>query len=142
MAMSFDPFSEFDRLASSLLQSRPGPRLMPVDLYREGDRYVLTADLPGADPGSIDIDVDGQLLTIRAQRTTASAEGVKWLSQERPAGSYLRQFSVGEGIDSEKITASYDNGVLSVVLPVSERAKPRKVAIGSAKTDEQRTISA
>jgi len=141
MAMSFDPFSEFDRLASSLL-SRPGPRLMPVDLYREGDRYVLTADLPGADPGSIDIDVDGQLLTIRAQRTTASAEGVKWLSQERPAGSYLRQFSVGEGIDSEKITASYDNGVLSVVLPVSERAKPRKIAIGSAKADEQRTISA
>ena len=142
MAMSFDPFSEFDRLASSLLQSRPGPRLMPVDLYREGDRYVLTADLPGADPGSIDIDVDGQLLTIRAQRTTASAEGVKWLSQERPAGSYLRQFSVGEGIDSEKITASYDNGVLSVVLPVSERAKPRKIAIGSAKADQQRTISA
>ncbi|SDY62937.1 Hsp20/alpha crystallin family protein [Herbiconiux ginsengi] len=142
MAMSFDPFSEFDRLASTMLQSRPGPRLMPVDLYREGDRYVLTADLPGADPGSIDIDVDGQLLTIRAQRTTASAEGVKWLSQERPAGSYLRQFSVGEGIDSEKITASYDNGVLSVVLPVSERAKPRKIAIGSAKADEQRTISA
>ncbi|WP_382309479.1 Hsp20/alpha crystallin family protein [Herbiconiux sp. UC225_62] len=142
MAMSSDPFSEFDRLASTLLQSRPGPRVMPVDLYREGDRYVLTADLPGADPGSIDIDVDGQLLTIRAQRTTASAEGVKWLSQERPAGSYLRQFSVGEGIDSEKITASYDNGVLSVVLPVSERAKPRKIAIGSAKADEQHTISA
>jgi HSP20 family protein len=67
---------------------------------------------------------------------------VKWLSQERPAGSYLRQFSVGEGIDSEKITASYDNGVLSVVLPVSERAKPRKIAIGSATSDEQRTISA
>lgn len=142
MAMSFDPFSEFDRLASSLLQSRPGPRLMPVDLYREGDRYVLTADLPGADPGSIDIDVDGQLLTIRAQRTTASTEGVKWLSQERPAGSYLRQFSVGEGIDAEKITASYDNGVLSVVLPVSERAKPRKIEVGSAKANEQRTISA
>ena len=67
---------------------------------------------------------------------------MKWLSQERPAGSYLRQFSVGEGIDSEKITASYDNGVLSVVLPVSERAKPRKIAIGSATSDEQRTISA
>jgi len=142
MAMSFDPFSEFDRLASSLLQSRPGPRLMPVDLYREGDRYVLTADLPGADPGSIDIDVDGQLLTIRAQRTTASTEGVKWLSQERPAGSYLRQFSVGEGIDADKITASYDNGVLSLVLPVSERAKPRKIEVGSAKSNEQRTISA
>jgi HSP20 family protein len=142
MAMSFDPFSEFDRLASSLLPSRPGPRVMPVDLYREGDRYVLTADLPGADPGSIDIDVDGQLLTIRAQRTTASTEGVKWLSQERPSGTYLRQFSVGEGIDAEKITASYDNGVLSVVLPVSERAKPRKIEVGSARADEQRTISA
>lgn len=129
MAMTFDPFMELDRLAGSLLSSRPSPRGMPVDLYREADRYVLTADLPGVDPGSVDVDVDGQLLTIRAQRTAGGVDGVKWLTQERPTGSFLRQFSIGEGVDSASISATYDNGVLSVVLPVSERAKPRKVEV-------------
>jgi HSP20 family protein len=139
--MTFDPFSELDRLASGLLQSRPGPRVMPVDLYRDADRYVLNADLPGVDPGSVDIDVDGQLLTIRAQRTVATAEGAKWLTQERPAGSYLRQFSIGEGVDSAGISASYDNGVLSVIIPVSERAKPRKIQVQSSPADEQKTLT-
>jgi HSP20 family protein len=140
--MTFDPCSELDRIASGLLQSRPGPRVMPVDLYREADRYVLNADLPGVDPGSVDVDVDGQLLTIRAQRTAGTAEGAKWLAQERPSGSYLRQFSVGEGIDVAGISASYDNGVLSVVIPVSERAKPRKIEVQSqAPAEKQKTLT-
>ncbi|MCU1509095.1 MAG: heat-shock protein Hsp20 [Glaciihabitans sp.] len=137
MAMSFDPFSELDRLTGSLLQFRPGPRFMPVDLYRDGDRYVLNADLPGIDPGSVDVDVDGQLLTIRAQRTAASHENAKWLSQERPHGTYLRQFSLGEGVNSEGISAHYDNGVLSVIIPVSEKAKPRKIAVSAAATSTE-----
>ena len=137
MAMSFDPFSELDRLTESLLQFRPGPRFMPVDLYRDKDQYVLNADLPGIDPGSVDVDVDGQLLTIRAQRTAATQDGAKWLVQERPTGTYLRQFSLGEGVDAERISASYDNGILSVVIPVSEKAKPRKIEIAaSQKTSE------
>jgi len=140
MAMSFDPFGELDRLTGSLLQNRPGPRFMPVDLYRDGDRYVLSADLPGIDPGSVDIDVDGQLLTIRAQRTVSSADGAKWLVQERPAGSYLRQFSLGEGLDMEMISATYDNGVLSVIIPVSEKAKPRRIQVQTAET-AQRTLT-
>ena len=137
MAMSFDPFSELDRLASGLLQASPGPRVMPVDLYRDGDRYVLSADMPGVEPGSVDIDVDGQLLTIRAQRTPARAEGAKWLVQERPAGTYLRQFSIGEGVDSANISASYDNGVLSLVIPVSEKAKPRKIKVLSQNSEQE-----
>ena len=142
MAMSFDPFSELDRLAGDLRHFRPGPKFMPVDLYRHGDQYVLNADLPGVDPGSVDVDVDGQLLTIRAERTAAAHEGVKWLAQERPNGSYLRQFSLGDGVDPDNISASYDNGVLSVTIPVSERAKPRKVEVQAAhKADEQKTIS-
>ncbi len=136
MAMSFDPFSEFDRLASSLLQSRPGPRVMPVDLYRDQDRYVLNADLPGVDPGSVARDVDGHHLTNPPPRTAGSAEGAKWLAQERPAGSYLRQFSIGEGVDTAGISASYDNGVLSVIIPVSEKAKPRKVQVVSQSRDD------
>lgn len=129
MAMTFDPFTELDRLASSLLPSTTGPRVMPVDLYRDHERYVLNADLPGIDPGSIDIDVDGQLLTIRAQRTADAAEGTKWLTRERPSGTYVRQFSIGEGVDTAGITASYDNGVLSVIVPVSEKARPRKIEV-------------
>ena len=142
MAMSFDPFSELDRLTGDLLHFRPGPKFMPVDLYREGDQYVLSADLPGVDPGSVDVGVDGQLLTIRAQRTAAAHDGVKWLTRERPNGDYLRQFSLGDGVDSEKISASYDNGVLSVIIPVSERAKPRKIEVKAAQAaDEHKTLT-
>jgi HSP20 family protein len=129
--MSFDPFSELDRLAGNLLQFRPGARFMPVDLYRDEAQYVLTADLPGIDPGSVDVDVDGQLLTIRAERTEGIHDAVKWLSQERPYGSYLRQFNLGDGADAERITASYDNGVLTVTIPIAERAKPRRIQIAA-----------
>ena len=139
MNMSFDPFGDFDRLTSEL--SARSTRLMPVDLFREGDRYVLAADLPGIDPGSVDVDLDGHMLTIRAERTPASHENAKWLARERPYGSYVRQFSLGDGIDTEGISAHYDNGVLSVVIPVSERAKPRKIDILNSKS-EQTSISA
>lgn len=129
MAMKFDPFRELDRVAGALLENRPGLRLMPMDLYREKDHYVLAADLPGIDPGSVDIDVDGQLLTIRAERTLRGTEGVKWLTRERESGSFLRQLNLGQGIDTEGIAARYENGVLSVTIPVSERAKQRKIEV-------------
>jgi len=141
MAMSFDPFTELDRLTGTLFGTPQGPKFMPVDLYRDGDQYVLNADMPGIDPGSVDIDVDGQLLTIRAQRTADARGDVKWLAQERPHGTYLRQFSVGEGIDSEQITAHYDNGVLSLLIPVSERAKPRKIEVSTGSVRDRSSIS-
>ena len=142
MAVSFDPFGDLDRLTGALLGPRQGgPRFMPVDLYRDRDQYILTADLPGIDPGSVDLDVDGQLLTIRAERTAGSHEGVKWLSQERPYGSYLRQFSLGEGVEAAAISAHYDNGVLSVVIPLGEKAKPRKIAIATSGAPARQTIT-
>jgi HSP20 family protein len=128
---TYDPFRDLDRLASSLFDTRRGPRRMPMDLYRDGDHYVLTADLPGIDPGSVDIDVDGQLLTIRAERTLTSGEDVKWITREREAASFLRQLNLGQGIDTERISANYNNGVLSVTIPVSEKAKPRKIEVNS-----------
>jgi HSP20 family protein len=142
MAMNFDPFRELDRVAGAFLDTRRGPRLMPMDLYRDGDHYVLAADLPGIDPGSVDIDVDGQLLTIRAERTLTTGEGVAWLAKERESGSFLRQLNLGQGIDTENITAHYDNGVLSVTIPVSEKAKARKIAVGSAsdRRDQESTL--
>jgi HSP20 family protein len=135
MDMFFDPFRELDRVASSLLDTRQGPRVMPMDLFRDGDHYVLNADLPGIDPGSVDVDVDGQLLTIRAERTPRSQEGVKWLAHERPTGSFLRQLTLGDGVDASQISATYENGVLSVMIPVAERAKPRKIEVHSSSAE-------
>lgn len=137
MAMYWDPMRELDRLAASMLDSRQGPRMMPIDLFRDGDHYVLTADMPGVDPGSVDVDVDGQLLTIRAERTTRSGDDVQWLVHERPSGSFLRQMTLGDGLDTTGISAHYENGVLSVVIPVSEKAKPRKVEVQSAQRTER-----
>ncbi len=134
---TYDPFRDLDRLASNFFDTRRGPRRMPMDLYRDGDHYVLTADLPGIDPGSVDIDVDGQLLTIRAERTLPTGEGVKWITREREAASFVRQLNLGQGIDTDRISATYSNGVLSVTIPVSEKAKPRKIAV---ETDESAPV--
>jgi len=145
MALYFDPFRDIDRLASGLLDAQQGPRFMPIDLSREGDHYILNADLPGIDPGSVDVDVDGQLLTVRAERTQRSENGAKWLARERPTGSFLRQFNLGEGIDTARISANYENGVLSVMIPMSERTKPRKVSVtsnGTATTVRPEVLSA
>jgi HSP20 family protein len=139
--MSFDPFSQLDRFAQSVFDTSRQPRLMPVDLFREGDQYVLNADLPGVDPGSIDVDVDGHLLTIRAQRSAGNRETARWLAQERPFGSYMRQFSIGDDVNPEGISATYDNGVLSVVVPIAERAKPRKISVASASEDAQKAMT-
>lgn len=142
MAMYWDPFRELDRLATSMLDSRQGPRVMPIDLHRDGDHYVLSADLPGVDPGSVDVDIDGQLLTIRAERTLRSDEQTQWLVRERPSGSFLRQLTLGDGLDTASISAHYENGVLSVVIPVSERAKPRKVEVqATAPKVEQQSVT-
>ncbi|MEO5920076.1 MAG: Hsp20/alpha crystallin family protein [Pseudolysinimonas sp.] len=111
------------------LDSRQGPRLMPMDLSRTGDSYVLNADLPGIDPASVDVNVDGQLLSIRAERPAPSAEGVTWIARERRTGTFLRRFSLGQNVDTSGISANYENGVLSVVIPVAEKAKPRKIVV-------------
>jgi HSP20 family protein len=134
VALTFDPFREMDRLAAQLLgsttQARSGPRWMPMDLYRSGDHYVVNVDLPGVDPGSIDLDVDGNTLTVRAQRTLGGEEeSAQWLAQERPAGAFMRQLSLGEGLDVDAIHASYENGVLSLTIPVAAQAKPRKIEV-------------
>jgi HSP20 family protein len=142
--LRFDPFRDFDRMTEQLLGVPSGtaraPRFMPMDLYRSGDHYVLHADLPGVDPGSVDVSVENGTLTIRAQRSERTEDGVQWISSERFTGTYLRQLSLGEGIDTEKIGATYANGVLTVTLPVAERAKPRKVSI--TVEDNSQTIEA
>jgi HSP20 family protein len=131
--LRFDPFSDLDTLTRGLLTSQTGsnrtPRFMPMDLCKIDDHYLLTADLPGIDPGSVDVDVDSGTLTISAHRTARSEDAVQWLANERFFGTYRRQLSLGEGIDATAITATYENGVLTVTIPVAERAKPRKIEV-------------
>lgn len=117
------------------LTTRPAAlstRRMAIDLFRDGDNYLLTADLPGIDPGSVDVDVDGRLLTISASRIAPAQENVTWLAQERQSGTFQRRLTLGDAIATDQITASYDNGVLSVIIPVSEKAKPRKIEVATA----------
>ena len=134
--LRFDPFSDIDALTRGLLTSQTGsnrvPRFMPMDLCKIDDHYVLTADLPGVDPGSVDVNVDNGTLTISAHRTARSEESAQWLANERFFGSYRRQLSLGDGIDTGAISATYENGVLTVTIPIAERAKPRKVEISHA----------
>lgn len=133
--LRFDPFRDLDRLTEQMLGAQAGtaraPRFMPMDLFRTGDHFVLNADLPGVDPGSIDISVDNGTLTIKAERTERSGDNVQWIASERFTGTFMRQLALGEGIDEQAITARYDNGVLSLTLPVAERAKPRKIELAS-----------
>ena len=137
--LRFDPFGDVDAIARGLLAgqqmgSSRTPRFMPMDLYKVDDHYVLTADLPGVDPGSIDVSVDNGTLTLSAQRSARSDDSVDWLSSERFYGSYRRQLTLGDGIDSTGISASYENGVLSVTIPMAERAKPRRISISHSDT--------
>lgn len=130
VSLTFDPFREMDRLTSQLLgtSSSRGPRWMPMDLYRVDDHFVVAVDLPGVDPGSIDISVEGNALTVTAARTAPSSDG-DYLVAERPRGRYSRQLMVGRDLDTEKLHASYTDGVLSLTIPVADKAKPRKVQV-------------
>ncbi len=143
----FDPFSDLDALTRGLLTSQTGsnrsPRFMPMDLCKIDDHYVLTADLPGVDPGSVDVNVDNGTLTISAHRTARSDESAQWLANERFFGTYRRQLSLGDGVDSAAISATYENGVLTVTIPVAEKAKPRKVEVshsGNQKSIQPTTV--
>jgi HSP20 family protein len=144
MAVIYDPFRDMDRLTSQLMGSLPqgrAPRWMPLDLFRSGDHYVVNIDLPGVDPGSIDLDVDGNTLSIKAERTLQANDGAQWLTQERPSGSFMRQLALGEGLDVAGIHASYENGVLTLTIPVSEKSKPRKIEIQTGRTGAQEVTS-
>ena len=145
--LRFDPFSDLDALTRGLLTSQTGsnrsPRFMPMDLCKIDDHYVLTADLPGVDPGSVDVNVDNGTLTISAHRTARSDESAQWLANERFFGTYRRQLSLGDGVDSAAISATYENGVLTVTIPVAEKAKPRKVEVshsGNQKAIQPTTV--
>lgn len=129
MTTRFDPFNEMDRLLGAMLRPDTSAAPMPLDLYKVDDHYVLSMDLPGVDPGSIDVNVEDRQLTVRAERTAGPAENVQWLSRERPSGTYARQLTVGRGLDLNQIDAHYADGVLTLTIPVAQDAKPRRITV-------------
>jgi HSP20 family protein len=140
MLMRTDPFREFDRLTQQAFGTRFRPSAMPMDAYRQGDEFVVHFDLPGVDPTSIDLTVEKNVLSVSAERRWDAAEDIQIVASERPQGTFNRQLFLGEGLDADRVEASYDNGVLSVTIPVAEQAKPRKVEISAG--DGPRTIEA
>ena len=128
MLVRFDPFKDVERWAQQLSSGTRAP-VMPMDAYRQGDYWVAAFDLPGVDPGSIDVTVEENVLTVRAQRSWEAQEGEQVVVAERPQGVFSRQLYLGEGLDADHVQASYEAGVLTVRLPVADHAKPRKVAI-------------
>jgi HSP20 family protein len=129
VATRFDPFREMDRMLGQVFAADRSSAVMPMDLYRVGDHYVLNVDLPGVDPGSIDVNVEDQILTIRAQRSVRTEDAVQWLAKERPSGTYARQIAVGRGLRLDAIEAAYTDGVLTLTIPVAEEAKPRRIEV-------------
>jgi len=143
MLMRTDPFRELDRLSQQFFgNSTPGtwsrPNPMPMDAYRSGDDYVVAFDLPGVSPDAIDLDVERNVLTVKAERRPAAvSDDVEMQVAERPLGVFSRQLFLGDTLDSDGIRASYDSGVLTLKIPVAERAKPRKISVTGAESDHQ-----
>lgn len=129
MMLRFDPFRDFDRLASQVLGAVRTPDLMPMDCYRKGENYILHFDLPGIDPDSLEVTTENNTLTVRAERRRPEGEDISYLVSERPAGTYSRQLVLGDGLSTDRIRADYRDGVLTVMIPVAEEAKPRRVEI-------------
>ena len=133
MLMRTDPFRDLDRLTQQVFGTSTRPAAMPIDAFRKGDEFIAEFDLPGVDPESIDLTVEKNVLTVHAERRRADVDGIEMLVGERPQGVFSRQLFLGETLDTDRIEASYHDGVLTVRLPIAERAKPRRVPVGVGK---------
>ncbi len=123
-----DPFREFDRLSQQIVGTTNRPAVMPMDAWREGDDFVIEFDLPGVAKDSIDLDVERNVLTVRAERLARNGDW-EMLATERPKGLFSRQLVLGDNLDLQGIEATYADGILRLVVPVAEQAKPRKIAV-------------
>jgi HSP20 family protein len=136
MLMRTDPFRELDQLTQQVFGNTPAtwsrPAAMPMDAYRAGDEFVVCFDLPGVDPAAIELDVQRNVLTVKAERRPLpTGDDVRMQVSERPLGVFSRQLFLGDTLDTERIKADYDAGVLTVRIPVAEQARPRRIAIGT-----------
>jgi HSP20 family protein len=141
MLMRTDPFRDLDRLTQQVFGTTARPALMAMDAWRDQDKFVVEFDLPGIDVDSIDLDVERNVLTVRADRP--AREGIEELvAAERPRGVFSRQLMLGDTLDADRISASYQAGVLRLEIPVAEKSKPRKITVNSAEEKTAVTASA
>ncbi|PSS43653.1 MULTISPECIES: Hsp20/alpha crystallin family protein [Arthrobacter] len=140
MLMRTDPFRELDRLTEQVFGTAHRPTAMPMEAWRGDGEFVVEFDLPGANPDSIDVDVERNVLTVRAQRRSHRPDGAEIVAAERPEGTFGRELILGDALDTTKINADYADGVLTLRIPVAEEAKPRKITVSTKK--ERREIAA
>ncbi|CCF63593.1 Hsp20/alpha crystallin family protein [Nocardia cyriacigeorgica] len=131
MLMRTDPFRDLDRLTQQVFGTVARPAVMPMDAWREGDEFLVEFDLPGIDPDSLDLDVERNVVTVRATRPELTGDR-EMIAAERSRGVFSRQLFLGDGLDTDHIRADYTDGVLRLSIPVAEKAKPRKIAVERA----------
>jgi HSP20 family protein len=146
MLMRTDPFRELDRLTQQVLGNNAGtwsrPTAMPMDAYRDGDRFVVAFDLPGVAPEAIELDVERNVLTVKAERRPiTTGDQVEMQVAERPLGVFSRQLFLGDTLDTEHIEADYEAGVLTLRIPIAEKAKPRKISVAGRQHTDQKVIT-
>jgi HSP20 family protein len=141
MLVRTDPFRELDRLTEQFFGTSARPAVMPMDAWREGDTFYLEFDLPGIDPASIDLGLERNALTVRAERPMTEVQG-QYLVSERPRGVFSRQVILGDNLDTDRMTAHYEAGVLRLTVPVAEKAKPRKIEVTTSDASHTQAISA
>lgn len=132
MLMRTDPFRELDRLSQQVFGTPARPAAMPIDAFRQGDEFIVQFDVPGVDASSIDLTVEKNVLTVHAERKRSQSDDVEMLVAERPQGTFSRQLFLGETLDADRLEAQYADGVLTLRVPVAEKAKPRRVPINTA----------
>ena len=143
MLMRADPFRELDRLTQQVFGTAgtvARPSAMPMDAWRDGQEFVVELDLPGVDPASVDLDVERNVLTVRAERKTLPDR--EFLAAERPRGVFSRQLILGDALDTGRVQASYEAGVLTLRVPVAEKAKPRKIEIAQPDSGSRQLLDA
>lgn len=129
MLMQHDPFRDLDRLTQHVFGTVSRPTGMPLDAWRDGDQFVVELDLPGIDPGNVDIDVERNVLTVRAERLSRIPDAANAVAAERSWGVFSRQLVLGDSLDTDRVEADYTDGVLRLRIPISEKAKPRKISV-------------
>lgn len=137
MLMRTDPFRELDRLTQQVLGTTARPAAMPMDAWQDGEVFIVAFDLPGVDVDSVDIDVERNVLTVKAERKNPTGETTELIASERPRGVFSRQLILGDALDAEAVKAGYDSGVLTLRIPMAEKAKPRRIQIETDRNQRQ-----
>ena len=140
MLMRTDPFRDLDRLTEAVLGTRARPAVMPMEAYQDDDTFVVHLDLPGVRADSIDLTIEQNVLTVRAERKSPASDSAERVVDERPQGVFSRQLFLGDTLDADQLAADYDAGVLTIKIPIAEKAKPRRVEISGAESRKELNV--